>query len=408
MRELLRKEQEERVLQFKKDTGLIKDKNDKNTNNEEEDPKTKDKRKDTNNISIEELMNKTSDSFSSDWARKLSGQLASDAEHESIHKNKPKTKEKDTEEEVIEVKTTDKNTKTRKKKPMAAIKKWFGDESAESSDSSEDTTEWEEIDRIKANKIKKKKAAKAKESKIKTTLTKASHILGIGPINTENIYKNKRTDKNPKEVLIDTTKNFLETNLGYVEEELETISITEAQLGKDDIIYLAFDDIKDLKELRIRISECGNYDIYSRIYIPPQVYKRFCYFNKICQDLRNQNPDTKTQIRIGELDLEIFTKTRGNQEPFAKINIEDVMDTADAPKFDHNINWKPKSSYPNRRKISYPAIDPLASKPKANHVLSRSNSTDQFANKKAKTNHTENNVNTDIVMNSTDNEDQSL
>ena len=201
-------------------------------------------------------------------------------------------------------------------------------------------------------------------------------------------------------------KKKLEANLGYNKNELETISITEAQEGKDDIIYTAFDNMDDLKELRLRISECGNYDINSRLYIPPQIFKRFCYFNKICQDLRHQNPNTETQIRIGDMDLEIYTKIRGSQEPFAKINIEDVMDTADAPKFDHSINWKPKSSYPKRRKISYPAIDPLASKPKANHILSRSNSSEQFTNKKAKTNHNENNVVMDEVM--IDNEDQSL
>ena len=61
MREILRKEQEERVQKFKKDTGMITDKEikDKNTNNKADDSKNKD----TNNESIEDLMNKTNDSF---------------------------------------------------------------------------------------------------------------------------------------------------------------------------------------------------------------------------------------------------------------------------------------------------------------------------------------------------------
>ena len=86
---------------------------------------------------------------------------------------------------------------------MAAIKKWFGDESAESSDSSDDTTGWEEVDRIRANKMKKKKAAKAKETKVKITMNKASHILGIGPIFSENKKKNKQSGEDLKDELID-------------------------------------------------------------------------------------------------------------------------------------------------------------------------------------------------------------
>ena len=290
---------------------------------------------------------------------------------------------------------------------MATIRKWFGDESVVSSDSSEDTTGWEEIDTVRANNIKKKKAFKAKEVKVKQTLNKAADILGIGPINNEMKSKNKHVNKDPKTALIETTKDILEANLGYTNEELEMISIAEVQEGKDDIVYIAFNEINDLKELRIRISECGNFDINSRLYIPPQLYKRFCYFNKVCQDLRKQNTYIKTQIRIGNTDLEILTKTRGSQEPFNKINIDEVMDTGDAPIFDHNISWKPKTSYPSRRKISYPAVDPLASKPKASHILSRSNSTEKFIkNKKAKINHTDENE--EMEEDNNEEDDQSL
>ena len=95
IREQLRKEQENRVLKFKKDTGMITEKetaaktDDKNTN--DKDKNTNDK--DSNSESIEDLMSKTNDSFSPDWARRLSGQLALDAEQDKSVKKRKNEKE---------------------------------------------------------------------------------------------------------------------------------------------------------------------------------------------------------------------------------------------------------------------------------------------------------------------------
>ena len=90
MMELLRKEQNKRVLEFKKAMGLNVEKDiaEGEQVNDSEQMNDKDKLQD----SVEEMMNKTSDSYTSDWAKQLSGQLEKDANKETTNK---KNKEKD-------------------------------------------------------------------------------------------------------------------------------------------------------------------------------------------------------------------------------------------------------------------------------------------------------------------------
>ena len=267
---------------------------------------------------------------------------------------------------------------------MEALRKWFGDKSSETSETSDDTTGWEELDRTKANKIKRKRAKEARKIKEEQTLNKAAHILGIGPISEDQRMKHKNNKNDTKKATIDAVKDFLEKNLAFNSEELENLSITEVQDGKDEIIYVAFDNIDNIKEIIIRVSESGNTEILTRTYVPPQIFERFSYFNKVCKEMRQNDLTLKTQIRIGKHDLEILTKVRGTPDPFKKVDLDNIMDTGDAPKFDHMITWRNKPLHPTRRKISYPPLDPLAERTKNFHSLSRNKSTVTTQTKKAK------------------------
>ena len=343
---------------------------------EEEKEKEAKEKNDKLNNTIEDIMNKTNESYTSDWAKTLSGQLKSDANKEIPKKRKDKK-----EEQMEEL-----ETKKKKKKPMAALKRWFGDETSDSSDSSDDTSEWKEVDRIKASKDKRKKAKKAKDLRVQQTLDKAAHIIGIGPIKPELRKHHSDIIKDIKEATTAALKDFLGNYLAYDKNDLEELTITEIQEGKDNILYVAFDEIKDIKELRTRVIECGNEMIVTRVYTPPQIFERSRHFNLVCRDLRDKNPELKTQIRIGENDLEIFTKERMSQEPYKKVKLEDIMDINTAPKFDHSISWKRKPILPARKKIRYPSTSNKENNSKTSKDCTRTISQEMPKVKKVRTN----------------------
>ena len=78
--------------------------------------------------------------------------------------------------------------------------------------------------------------------------------------------------------------------------------ITEAMVSakRDGIIYAAFDCKEDFMEIRLRIAESNNHEIMARDFIPPQIYERFMYMNKLCKKMRDNDPKLKTQIRFGD------------------------------------------------------------------------------------------------------------
>ena len=388
----LKEEQAARVRDFKKATGLKdnidwnkeveKEEKEKDNTKKKDKDKVLDEKKDNTEVDIiDELMNKTNESYTSDWAKSLSGQLKRDAE-------KNNTKDNIDKKESI---TNDKGNidqtklKTKKKKPMAALRKWFGDESFESSDSSEDTEDWQKVDRVEANRVKRKKAKKAKNIKEQQTLEKAAHIVGLGPFTNDLRRHHNKEHRDINKATRAAIHDFLSHNLAYDTEDLEELSISEVQEGKDNILYIAFDNMEDIREIRTRIIESGNNDILFRMYIPPQLFDRFRYMNIACSELRQNNSNLKTQIRIGENDFEVYTKVKGSQDPYTKEDLNEIMDMVKAPKFNHSIKWKRKPIQPERKKLHYPNKD----SEKQNNTKIRTNSFEVSKNKKAKISHDE-------------------
>ena len=65
-----------------------------------------------------------------------------------------------------------------------------------------------------------------------------------------------------------------------------------------------------------RVAERNNPDIYLRNFIPPQFFARYCALNKLSRELREEDPEVKTQLRFTKTDIALLTKTRGSEEPF--------------------------------------------------------------------------------------------
>ena len=72
--------------------------------------------------------------------------------------------------------------------------------------------------------------------------------------------------------------------------------------------------------------------------------------------MQNLDPEkiiSKLKLDLGETDLEVFMKTRGTDEAYMKIPLEDIVDNVNLSVFNHKIQWKKKVDRPPRRKINY-------------------------------------------------------
>ena len=193
-----------------------------------------------------------------------------------------------------------------------------------------------------------------KKAKVAATATKARHILGLGPISYKTIDFHLKQSTNYKEAKKAAVHEYLAYFLNYTEEELKHIAIAETSVApNDDIIYTAFEDPQDIKEIHTQVAECGNPAITTRGFIPPQFYQRYMHMSRMCKDLRAENPDTKTQLCFNDKDIELLIKEKGSDEPFKVINTEDYMDPMAIPDFDHTKNWVFRGDKPPRRRIEY-------------------------------------------------------
>ena len=185
---------------------------------------------------------------------------------------------------------------------------------------------------------------------------KAGHMIGIGPLKKATAVERMKSGDNFEEAKTATLKDLLKDNLGYIDEELGKLSVTEMKFttrGEEDILYVAFANKEDIKELYVRKAESGNDEISLRNYVPPNYYARYMSLNSICAEKRTANPKLKTQLRFGETDVEIYVKYRDENTGYRQVKISDFMDPAQVPQFDPKIRWKRFMDQPPRRKVEY-------------------------------------------------------
>ena len=239
---------------------------------------------------------------------------------------------------------------------MGKIRNWFGDTSdEESSEESEKEDEsWTEVKRKEKSKIRKQKADRKKKDIKKKVTLKAKHIVGIGPILPKSLNYHMKKSKDNNAAKMNAVIEFLKHHLKYDDTEIEALTIRETQLSAkaDRVIYLAFEDLKDIKDLHSRIAEVQNREVQTQNFIPPQYYERYMTLSKLCADKRHEDSKLKTLMRFNHDDVEILMKTKGTEEPYQIVPIEELIDLADLPEFDHSKVWHCKLDKPPRRKVS--------------------------------------------------------
>ena len=246
------------------------------------------------------------------------------------------------------------------RKPPVILKNWFGEKPGDSTDSSSSSQEedltWNEVDRRKANlekKIEKKNKIKEKKREI---CTRMRYMVGIGPILNATIEYHEKLTETEEEARKAAVVEYLQYYLSYDDDDIEALDIIETKrAAKDNIIYVVLGRVEDVKEIHVRRAASENSELITRDYIPPQMYARYLAISQRAKDLRAADSSLKTQLRWGEKDIEIYTKTKGMEDPLKQVNLQEFMDNHPLPELDTSIKWRARNhiTQKNKKKLVF-------------------------------------------------------
>ena len=90
--------------------------------------------------------------------------------------------------------------------------------------------------------------------------------------------------------------NHLKIIYKYNKEDIKNLGIKETKITmKEDIfIYIAVEDVEEIRDLYRRKADIKRDDVTLRNYIPPQYYLRFSALNNICKQKGQKSQDAGT------------------------------------------------------------------------------------------------------------------
>ena len=116
--------------------------------------------------------------------------------------------------------------------------------------------------------------------------------------------------------------DFLRDELKITNDDIdfnEIVKITRPKKEDSNRLYIHFSNEESVTLLIRRAAQISNDEIKVTQFIPPQLYKRFSSLSKNTFDARKNNKELKTQIRLGDEDLILLVKIKGDlawqQEP---------------------------------------------------------------------------------------------
>ena len=272
--------------------------------------------------------------------------------------DKDAAEEKDVTADKPTKKLNDIDNETRKH-----VENWFGyDDETDTNDeesSEEDiddgkNEEWKKIERKKKKSEKNRKQKIKRKNKMEETLMKAQRMVGLGPFTAKELEKHSEKEDNFETVKIKMVENHLRDHYKYNSQEIKDLKIASTKIAiKEDIfIYIAVENVLDIKDLYRRKAEVRRDDLILKNYIPPQLFARFTAINKICRDKRQENQNLKTQVRFGSRDLEVMIKTKGDKEPFTRVDLKEFIGEAIIPNFDDSQKWRHQPDRRPRRRVT--------------------------------------------------------
>ena len=250
----------------------------------------------------------------------------------------------------------DRKIKKKKMTGMKKLKNWFCDSEEEEELSSEEEEkagekEWEAVDRKEKNRKRKEKRRERDIRMRSETASKASKIVGIGPITKDTIKHFERINENLEKAKLAAVEEYLQHYLNYSNREIKELSIKDTKHAKDEIVYVVFEDQGDIRELYGRMAQSKNDELVTRNFVPPQFFNRYMHISAKCKELRDTDPAIKTQMRFGKHDVEVLTKSRGSRDPYKLAPLHDICKGENIPDFDVNIKWHHKKDRLQRQDI---------------------------------------------------------
>ena len=198
------------------------------------------------------------------------------------------------------------------KEGMKKLKNWLCE--SDTSDDSEDENndkqdDWNVIGRREKNLLRKEKAEAKKKVKRDNVTNKAKNIVGVGPIKKTSIQHFQSNNCNFEDAKMNALKEHLKFYLHYDDEELTDLEISATQMCvKDDIIYAAFKNNEDVRELHARTTACKDDRVQLRNFVPPQYFSRYMFLSRRCKEVRESDRGKKTQLRFNNGDMEVLMK----------------------------------------------------------------------------------------------------
>ena len=112
----------------------------------------------------------------------------------------------------------------------------------------------------------KKLRKEKKERKLQDdTALKASLTVGVGPITKETLKYFEETNNDEDKAREAAVREFLNFYLKYSDEELEELEIMATQQSqKDDVVYIAFSNVTDVRNIYGRAAICKNKEVITR------------------------------------------------------------------------------------------------------------------------------------------------
>ena len=216
-------------------------------------------------------------------------------------------------------------------------------------------SEWDgTADRVERNNARKEKSARKKKEKLEKAANVAKCTVGLGPVKTQSIsYFNKITGDFGEAKKM-AAAEFMTEYLKFNHDDMSDMDITDTKISPkgDEILYVVFDSPGKAKNVRRRIADCRNPAIKTRDFVPPQFFKRYSAMSKIAAGWRSGDKGLKTQIRFEKDDISLYTKRKGTEEPYSKIETAELELEDKLPELEPHAEWKRKEEKPAWRQAS--------------------------------------------------------
>ena len=115
-------------------------------------------------------------------------------------------------------------------------------------------------------------------------MKRSKNIIGIFPINTEDIERNNSDTK--EETLIKTATEFLKDGLGFRKEQVEEMNITRvAKTKKTDgkTLYITFPNPHPVTQIFKRTALIKNNNLKISNYVAPHFFNRYNTLQSYCK-----------------------------------------------------------------------------------------------------------------------------